>query len=197
MQAGLAGGSADAAATLIGLNELYKRPLDTSALLRVGAELGADVPFCITCGTSFADGRGDMLREAAPMPECYIVVSREGEGVSTPWAYGELDRIYRDFKDTHTGTAQEILDALDASDLRGVCQNMKNIFESAVIPCRPCVEKLKSIFVKNGALGALMSGSGTAVFGVFDNIYAAERCVKELKNKSSFAVICTPIAKRP
>ena len=196
--AGLAGGSADAAATILGLNELYGFPLSKSELLSLGAVLGADVPFCMMCGTAFADGRGDNLNSLSDLVDCYIVVAKEGEGVSTPWAYGELDRIYRDFEygEKNGNSARALIAALDRGDIDGVCKNTKNIFEDAVIPYRPSVKALKSTLIEGGALAAMMSGSGTAVFGIFNDKSRAELCAEGLRAAGAFSELTVPIQKR-
>ncbi len=196
VSAGLAGGSADAAATLIGLNELYKKPLDDMTLLSLGSLLGADVPFCMTGGTVFAEGKGDKLRALPQMPDCYIVVARSGEGVSTPWAYGELDRIYNNFVGIRQSNAQGLIDALGEGNLKGVCNNLKNVFESAVMPHRPAVEILKKEILDAGALASMMSGSGTAVFGIFNDREIAARCVEKLSSDGCFAVLTTQRKKK-
>jgi len=194
--AGLAGGSADAAATLVGLNKLFGMPMTSCELISLGANLGADVPFCMMCGTAFADDKGDRLSVLSPMPDCYIVVARKGEGVSTPWAYGELDRIYGDFKEKRQFSAHPLLDALECGDLHNICKNISNIFESAIIPHRPAVEMIKKELVGAGALASMMSGSGTAVFGIFDNIECAKKCVEKLSLDGSFAALAVPITKK-
>lgn len=196
--AGLAGGSADAAATILGLNELYDLPLSNTELIELGASLGADVPFCMTCGTAFGDGKGDRLQPIPDLADCYIVVARRGEGVSTPWAYGELDRIYDDFaRDTgDCKSVEAMMRALEKGELDGVCKNMRNIFEYAVIPQRPEVLSIKNTLIKGGALGAMMSGSGTAVFGVYDDRSKALLCAEKLRNEGAFAELVVPIKKK-
>ena len=182
----------------MGLNELYDFPLSEGELLTLGAALGADVPFCMMCGTAYADGRGDNLNSISDIMDCYIVVAKEGEGVSTPWAYGELDRIYRDFEygEKNGNSARALIAALDRGDIDGVCKNTKNIFEDAVIPYRPSVKALKSTLIEGGALAAMMSGSGTAVFGIFNDKSRAELCAERLRATGAFSELTVPIQKR-
>lgn len=186
--AGLAGGSTDAAATLIGLNELFGTRFDRAELFEIGSGLGADVPFCIKRGISVTRGIGDKFSDCRRLPECYFVIACGGEGVSTPWAYRRLDEMY-DFSERPDvsaftsrlgGTAEEIAAAAG------------NIFESAVLPVRPVAAGIKASMLENGALGALMSGSGPSVFGIFSDRETAERAADVLKKDGVFASVCEP-----
>ena len=169
MAAGLAGGSADAAATLLALNDLCKNPLTLSKLCEIGARLGSDVPFCIVGGASFADGKGDVLHPFPAMPECTLVIACGGEGVSTPEAYRMLDRIYNSFSTTEDHAPIDIAplcEAARAMDVHAVAKNLYNIFEEPILSARPVAAKLKSTLLDCGAIGAMMSGSGPSVFGI-------------------------------
>ena len=99
ISAGLAGGSTNAAAVLCALNEMFGNRISRKRLLELGATLGADVPFCMVGGTAYADGKGDVLHSLPDISDCYMVIAVGGEGVSTPWAYGELDRIFNNFSE--------------------------------------------------------------------------------------------------
>lgn len=197
-EAGLAGGSADAAATLIGLNSLYNEILGKDELLTLGGTLGADVPFCMTCGTVFADGKGDRLTELKAMPSCYVVVAKGEGGMSTPIAYGELDKKYCSFGEGKymPASSELLINAIDNADVALLSKNMKNIFEDVVKPHCPDVIYLNSVLIQRGALGAMMSGSGTAVFGIFSDKDAAKSCVSLLKKEGYFAELTVPIEKR-
>ena len=117
MAAGMAGGSADGAATLVAMNRLLGEPLEEGELCRLGARLGADVPFCIVGGTKYADGKGDVLHDFPKMPDCFIVAACGGEGVSTPWGYGLLDELYGGFEDgSYTPKGTDALWAVMLSD---------------------------------------------------------------------------------
>lgn len=195
MAAGMAGGSADAAATLRALNRLLDMPMNTATLCAIGAKLGADVPFCIVGGVAYADGRGDRLAPFAPMPDCTIVAACGGEGVSTPWAYGLLDKTYSNFDGTrytsHTTDALEA--AMREGDLFGVATTMYNVFEAPILAERPVAASVRQSMLKGGALGAMMSGSGPSVFGIFDDAARAAEVAKQLLNKGYFAECCRPV----
>ena len=186
--AGLAGGSTDAAATLLGLNELFGARLDRAELFETGSRLGADVPFCIKRGISVTRGIGDRFSDCRRLPECFFVIACGGEGVSTPRAYRRLDEMY-DFSERPDvsvftsklgGTIDEIAAAAG------------NIFESAVLPVRPVAAGIKASMLENGALGALMSGSGPSVFGIFRDRETAERAAAELRHDGVRAFVCEP-----
>ena len=198
MAAGMAGGSADGAATLVALNELCGMPFSEAELCSLGARLGADVPFCVKGGTAFADGRGDILHEFPKMPDCYIVAACGGEGVSTPWAYGMLDEKYNGFGSESgyipKGTAG-LRGAMDKSIvfLSELGKELYNIFEAPVLECRPVAKMIKQTIVENGATAAMMSGSGPSVFGIFSDEGAAQATVEKLLSMGVFAAVCRPV----
>ena len=144
-EAGLGGGSSDAAATLLALDRLYETGLSLETLCAIGAKIGADVPFCVKGGAAYADGRGERLKDIANMPECYIAVACEGEGVSTPWAYGMLDKVYNRFADYEPRSTKKLEDALEAVDIFGVSEAMFNIFEAPVLSERPVAADVKRL----------------------------------------------------
>ncbi len=192
--AGLAGGSADAAATLLALNELCGEPLSCEQLFSLGANLGADVPFCMQGGTAFANGKGDVLHPFPEMPDCFIVVARGGEGASTPWAYRTLDEIYCDFSGgVYTPRDISALkSALEEKEIDKLGERLYNIFESAILPHRPIAVQIKESLISNGAVGAMMSGSGTAVFGIFKKENDAQAAAEKIKKYGHFAVVARP-----
>ncbi len=198
MAAGLAGGSADAAAVFYALNNLFDEPLCRDELLSLGARLGADVPFCIAEGTKYADRFGDILHPFSPMPECYIVVSCAGEGVSTPWAYAALDSKYSDFKaDAYTARPiSPLREAMEKGSISEVSRNVYNIFESVIAPERPMVEAIKKILGDNGALASMMSGSGPSVFGIFETKELADKAAAALGKSDIPAFVCQPVSER-
>ncbi|MBQ9162989.1 MAG: 4-(cytidine 5'-diphospho)-2-C-methyl-D-erythritol kinase [Clostridia bacterium] len=194
---GLAGGSTDAAAVFRGLNELFDNKFDTQSLCDMGARLGADIPFCIVGGSKRVGGIGEILADAAVMPDCKIVIACGGEGVSTPWAYGKLDSMYSAFDGSAYSCRTEIFDALThslrAGDMSGICNNAYNIFESAVLCERPVAQRIKDVMMEAGARGAMMSGSGPSVFGIFDlDCDGAERAVALLAKEGIVGHICCP-----
>ena len=196
MAAGMAGGSADAAATLRALNRLYGMPLTTAELCELGAALGADVPFCIVGGTAFADGRGDILHAFPTMPDCTVVCACEGEGVSTPWAYQLLDTEYDNFEADCSyrpkGT-QTLEKALTDSSLTEIANSLYNIFEAPVLAARPVAAELRSLLLAGGAVGAMMSGSGPSVFGLFSDNTAAQNAAELLQKHGYRPYLCRPV----
>ena len=194
MAAGLAGGSTDAAAVLRGLNKLCGMPLTVEELCSLGARLGADVPFCIVGGCAIAEGIGERLTPNAGMPDCRLVVACMGDGVSTPWAYGELDKKFGDFKKARATLAGEALaDMLSQSvTISRLCSSFYNIFEDVVPTVQPYVNKLKQTMEDHGAVKAMMSGSGPSVFGVFESDEAASNACEVLKKLGASAFVCYP-----
>lgn len=194
MAAGLAGGSADAAAVLRGLNALCGSPLKADELCEVGATLGADVPFCIRGGAALVTGIGDRMSPISPMPQGYIVVACRGEGVSTPWAYGELDRKYDFFQvdKMPDNRPTSIESAWKKGDLTGSCQDFFNLFEEVVPAARRDVDDIKRTMLSCGAVRAMMSGSGPSVLGVFANVEDAARAAETLTSTGAVAYVCHP-----
>ena len=192
---GLAGGSADAAATLKALNKICREPLNTEQLCAIGSNLGADIPFCIVGGSAFADGKGDILHPFPKMPHCYIVIASGGEGVSTPVAYGMLDSIYGGFtKDSCYIPVP--LDSLTAAarsaDINGIVKSMFNIFESPILSVRPVAKKIKETMLSSGAMGAMMSGSGPSIFGIFKDERTARYTCENIKALGVVPHLCSP-----
>ena len=177
--AGLGGGSADAAAVLRGLNALCPAPLDGAALEALGETLGSDVPFCVRGGTRLAVGRGERLLPAPGMPPCGIVICKPRFSIRTPDLFARIDsRRSRIHPDT-----DGLLHAMAAGDLPGLARRMYNVFED-VLP-RSCSEigAIKHALLDAGALGAVMTGTGSAVFGLFPDLAAAEAAAGELKGR--------------
>lgn len=194
MEAGLAGGSTDAAAVLRGLNKLYGEPFDMDGLCTIGARLGADVPFCIRGGTYLCEGIGEVLTPLPSMPDCHVVVARGGEGVSTPVAYGLVDEKWdRDFTKSG-GNYDSLYDALDRGDLHGMADFMYNIFEDVILPDHSVASRLREIMQECGAIGAMMSGSGPSVFGIFESQDDAKKAA-EAAGEIARAFVCNPVGK--
>lgn len=184
-EAGLGGGSADAAAVLRALNTLCGEFFDTDFLRKMGKKLGADVPFCISGGTALAEGVGEILSEYYSIPDCFIVVSSGFGHISTPEAYRRIDSVPdvcgRDF-----GSFQE---AMKTGDLAVIGKNLYNRFEDAV----PEALEIKAILLSSGAAGTLMSGSGSAVFGLFDSLEKVDMACALLEKAGLSSYICHPI----
>ncbi len=192
MAAGLAGGSTDAAAVLRVLNKLCGSPLAVWQLCELGARLGADVPFCIVGGCAIAEGIGERLTPHAILPDCTLVVACMGEGVSTPWGYGELDRIHDNFGMPRSTKQGEKLATLlqNGAKAEEICAHFYNIFECIVPSVQPYVNRIKQTMREHGAIGTMMSGSGPSVFGVFASQEAASAACNELKAAGADAFVC-------
>lgn len=168
ISAGLAGGSTDAAATLVALNQLFGNPCSAEELKEFGSRLGADVPFCIELGSCIAKGTGDRLSATTPMPNYPIIIAKRGDGMSTPQAYRELDIKHDNFKNyvPHIEQLNRLIHNEGAS-IEDYSLGFFNVFEEVVEPQRPYVTEIKKIMNENGAIASMMSGSGTSVFGIF------------------------------
>lgn len=180
--AGMGGGSADAAAVLRGMNRMYENRLSWEELLDIAGQTGSDVPFCLVGGTMLAKGRGEILSELPPMPECMYVICKPEFSVSTPELFKKFDQIHRH---RHPDTAG-LVKALEDGELSQVCRRMYNVFEDVNDRRMRTVAAIKSTLLDFGAMGALMTGTGSAVFGVFNNREAAENAMKTLRSEYSF-----------
>jgi len=176
--AGMAGGSSDAAAVLRALNARSAAPLTAAELARVGEKVGSDVPYCVLGGTALAEGRGEVLTPLPPLPECFFVLCKPPFPISTPELFGRVNcQKIRCRPDT-----EGIRKALEAGDLSGVARRMYNVFEDVLSPRQAAViQRIKSTLIGCGALGAVMSGSGPTVFGIFDQETAARGAAEALK----------------
>ncbi len=171
--AGLAGGSADAAAVLVALNEIYEKPFTQRELCKIGLSIGSDVPFCICGGTSLSQNTGGVLSVLEPLKESYIVLAKPECGVSTAEAYAAADSIYLYHPD-----CMRMLDACEKGDFNGICRHAANVFEQVIeVPDRI---EYKRIMRKYGASLCQMSGSGPTVFAIFEKKENAEKCAEEL-----------------
>ena len=161
--AGLAGGSADAACTMKGINALFGLDLSEEELCRRAVKLGADVPYCIMGGTALSEGIGEVLTRLAPMPDCYMVLAKPEDSVPTGQVYHDLD-LLKDY--SHPDVDGQVR-AIEKGDLDGIVSRTGNVLELVTIPRHPSVAELIHMMKKNGAEGAGMSGSGPTVFGIF------------------------------
>jgi len=181
--AGMGGGSSDAAAVLRGLDAIYGNRLGCQALTELAAEVGSDVAFCVAGGTALATGRGEKLQPLPALPECSFVICKPDFSISTPELFRKLDHAN---PRRHPDTAG-ILRALEAGDLKELCRRMYNVFEDVDDRRMRTVSEIKSVLLDNGALGAIMTGTGSAVFGVFDRDSNIDAAVSALKKDYSFA----------
>lgn len=171
VSAGLAGGSGNAAAVLVLLNMLYNAGLSEKELCSLGAKLGADVPYCITGGTQLSSGIGEVLSPLPPMPKLNILLVKPFINVSTAEVYKEIDSaVITRRPDTAAMTA-----AIERGDARAVAGNLCNVMEYVTERQYPVISDIKSKMKADGALGALMSGSGPSVFGIFEDYETAFR----------------------
>lgn len=180
--AGMAGGSTDAAATLVGLNQLFNYGLSNEELRGIGVKLGADIPFCIEGGTYLSEGIGEILTPIEPAPDCYLVIAKPDISVSTKFVYDNLTL------DEHTPhpDVDAMLDAIKAGNLMDVCGNLGNILELVTVDAYPVIADIKRILLEEGAMNSLMSGSGPTVFGIFDSKDKAEKALEVLHKKVDF-----------
>ena len=163
--AGMAGGSTDAAAVLYGMNQLYHLGLPMKRLMEYGLKLGADVPYCLLRGTALAEGIGEKLKRLAPMPDCYILIAKPPVSVSTKLVYQSLDALE---EPPHPPIDAQIKD-LEAQDLTALALHMGNVLEGVTVPMHPEIEQIKGMMEAQGAIAAMMSGSGPTVFGIFED----------------------------
>lgn len=175
--AGLAGGSSNAAAVLRALNQIHKLGLSREALEKMGEKLGSDVPFCVAGGTVQARGRGEILEALPPLPHCFMVICKPAFSISTPELFSRVNWK----KIRVRPNTEQLIACLSAGDLGGTARRMYNVFED-VLPAR-CQEvaAVKSRLLDFGALGASMSGTGSAVFGLFDREEKAREAYEALK----------------
>lgn len=179
--AGMAGGSSDAAATLVGMNRLFHCGLSKEKLMELGVQIGADVPYCVLRGTALAEGIGEKLTVLPPMPDCWILIGKPGISVSTKYVYTTLD--------LNTDTVHPDIDgmkkALEDGNLYGITERMGNVLQDVTIPAYPEVERIKEQMKALGAVNAMMSGSGPTVFGIFDNEEKAQEACQKLRESGS------------
>lgn len=186
-EAGLAGGSADAAAVIVGLDELYGTKLSKQTMCEIGLTVGSDVPFCIEGGTCIAQNRGEVLSKVKPLRDCFIVIAKPEKGVSTAQAFAAADSTHIYHPDSIA-----MLDACSRGDFDGICKNASNVFEQ-VIEVVERVE-IKDTMRNCGAVLYQMSGSGPSVFGLFESKEEAEKCTNELKKNCKDVFLTKPVA---
>lgn len=177
--AGMAGGSSDAAAVMVGVNRMFRLGLSKKELMERGVTLGADIPYCIMRGTALAEGIGEKLSKLPPMPDCFILLGKPPVSVSTKFVYGNLkaDSI------TCHPDIDGMIAALEEQNMEEMISHMGNVLETVTIPAYPIVARLKEVMMKEGARMALMSGSGPTVFGIYDKRETAERTGRRLRRE--------------
>ena len=186
--AGMAGGSSDAAAVLRGLNTAFGNELSRNDLMILAGETGSDVAFCLLGGTALAEGRGEILTPLRPFPACFFVICKPEYSVSTPELFQALDKMkIRVHPDT-----QGLLEAVKTSDLKQICRRMYNVFEDVPDRRMKTIAEIKRKLMNAGAQGAIMTGTGSAVFGVFRDENKAEKAAEGLGKEYPFSVTAVP-----
>lgn len=176
--AGMAGGSTDAAAMLIGVNRLFSLGLTKRQLMERGVQIGADVPYCIMRGTALAEGIGEALSPLPPMVKCPVLIAKPSISVSTKFVYQNLKL---DDTTIHPDI-DRLIDDIKAKNLHDIAAHMGNVLEIVTIPNYPVIDEIKKHMLSNGAVGAMMSGSGPTVFGLFDDEDTAKKAYKAMRS---------------
>ena len=179
--AGMAGGSTDAAAVMVGVNRIFQLGLNKKQLMERGVKIGADVPFCIMRGTALAEGIGEELTPLPAMPHCSLVIAKPKIHVSTKFVYGNLKVGELTEHPDIDGQVQ----ALRENNLEQLVNRMGNVLETVTIPAYPVIDEIKHTMMKYGAMGAMMSGSGPTVFGIFEKENKAQEVCRLLKKEKA------------
>lgn len=175
--AGMAGGSSDAASTLIAMNRLFDLHLSRRKLMELGVRLGADVPYCISGGTALSEGIGEVLTRLPDVPRGYVLVAKPGISVSTQFVYSHLKL---DEVTVHPDIDGQV-EAIRRQDFKAMADLMGNVLETVTIPAHPVIKEIKDFMIKHGAINAMMSGSGPTVFGLYNNHRQAEAACEALR----------------
>lgn len=191
VEAGMAGGSTDCAATLKAVNELFDLHLDVQKLMELGVKLGADVPYCILGKTALSEGIGEVLTPVNPLPPCYVLVVKPPIGVSTKMVYTNL----RANELSSHPDVDGMVVALEKGDLEKVTSYMENVLETVTVKLYPEIEEIKTIMKEQGALNSLMSGSGPTVFGIYRDEDVAKKTASYIKELglSKEIFVTTPV----
>ena len=184
--AGMAGGSSDAAATLVALNKMFGIDFDIAKLKEIGVKIGADVPYCIEGGTQLSEGIGEKLTRLKDAPQCFVVVAKPYIGVSTKYVY---ENLHVETIKTHPNI-DAMLKGIDAGDLIEISSHMENILENVTEKKYPVIAMLKSKLKSMGALNSLMSGSGPTVFALFDDKDKADKACEAVLDTGEVAFGC-------
>lgn len=174
--AGLAGGSSDAAAVLVGMNRMFELRLTQEELMKRGVKIGADVPYCIMRGTALAEGIGEKLTRLPNAPETYVLLAKPAIHVSTQFVYGNLKAGELTWHPDIDGQ----IEAIRNGDLHAMAAKMGNVLETVTIPAHPVIQTIKDSMMENGAVNAMMSGSGPTVFGLFDDQQKAKAAYEHM-----------------
>lgn len=177
--AGMAGGSSDCAATLVGIRNMLKIKASDEELMSLGKSLGADVPYCILRGTALAEGIGEKLTQLPPFPDSTILIAKPPINVSTATVFRSFDL---NNVDKHPDN-EKMIELIKNKDLQGICNNMCNVLESVTVKNYPIIDTIKQAMINKEAIGSLMSGSGPTVFGFFPDYDKALNALKYIRAK--------------
>ncbi len=180
--AGMAGGSTDCAAALIGIRNLFSINAGNDELMAIGKELGADVPYCILRGTALAEGIGEVLTPLPPFPDCTVLVAKPPINVSTATVFGSFDINNVERRPDN----KKMAELIKAKDLESICRNMCNVLESVTIKNYPVIADIKKEMLENDAIGSMMSGSGPTVFGFYRDYKSALKGLRAIKSRFHF-----------
>ena len=189
--AGLGGGSADVAALLRILRDNYAPEMSTEELERIGFTVGSDMPFCVRGGTALAEGRGEVLTDLPPLPDCWFVLCKPDFGIPTPSLFALVDGGELTCRPDIGGMGL----ALESGDLAGVAARLGNVFEEVLPEEYHEVFTIKNRLMELGALNAAMSGSGPTVFGIFSEQETAKRAAEVLKETYQQTYLAVPVKK--
>ncbi|MGI9048750.1 MAG: 4-(cytidine 5'-diphospho)-2-C-methyl-D-erythritol kinase [Rubrobacteraceae bacterium] len=185
--AGLGGGSADAAAFLLGMNELHDLGFDLASLREIGDHIGADVPFCLSGGTALAGGTGDVLTSLPSPPSHHLVLIKPSVSADTGKVYRAYDALHAE----NILSTGPVVDALRSVDLSTLARAVGNSLSLATRRLLPEIEEYEQALLRAGALGAMMSGSGSAVYGIFTSKSEAEKARSTMQ--APFVEVCEPV----
>ncbi|MDO4615998.1 MAG: 4-(cytidine 5'-diphospho)-2-C-methyl-D-erythritol kinase [Lachnospiraceae bacterium] len=186
MAAGIAGGSTDAAAAMKGINELFQLGFSLEELKERAVRIGADVPYCLMGGTALSEGIGEILTPLPEIPDCHILIARPDLEVSTAFVYGNLKVAEL----TEHPDIDGMIKSLEGQSLEGIAARLGNVLETVTVQAHPIISKLKEEMVRSGAMGALMSGSGPTVFGIFNTLEQAESAYHKMLEGRSAGTVC-------
>lgn len=187
--AGMAGGSTNAAAVLRGLNELTGAALPAEQLAQLGLQLGSDVPYCLMGGAALAEGQGEILTPLPPVPDCHVLICKPHFPISTATLFARLDCK----KIRCRPNTDALVEALQAGSVEQLARHMYNIFEDVLPPRFGAIGEIKTQMLSRGALGAIMTGTGSAVFGLFSDAEAAKAAHAVLRADYKDCFLASPV----
>ncbi len=191
MGAGMAGGSADCATTILCLNELLGLNLSIENMIDLGKQLGSDVPYCLVGGTKLVEGVGDVISEIHTHPQTWVLVAKPKKSISTKLIFENLNLGNK----KSVPNFEVLISAIENNDINNIAKNFCNIFEDVTIPFCEEIQEIKNIMNENGAINSLMTGTGSTVFGYFENELVAHDCAKVLQQRTDLElVVVTNIA---